>query len=203
VVCSKDSDCGTGDLCGPATSRTVIAKRAISKLVMDNYPLVNFGLMTFWQDNYYPYYKVTSSGSTNTETDFENRGPTAQGRLLHLEPPDESGGPSDTCTISGHQMTLRSTADSRYRVRTGRSSWTRYDVDYCGDSCNMPNNLGWGTYQGSYYQYQRTTQTTTSTLLVRDTYDGHDITVNGSNYTYYTPADQLLQRRRRSTYQRG
>jgi len=71
VVCSQDSDCGSGDLCGPATSRTVIAKRAISKLVMDNYPLVNFGLMTFWQDNYYPYYKVTSTGSTNTETDYE------------------------------------------------------------------------------------------------------------------------------------
>jgi len=84
-------------------------------------------------------------------------------------------------------MTLRATADSRYRVRTGHSAWTRYDVDYCGDSCNMPNNLGWGDYQGSYYQYDRTTQTTTSTLLVRDTYDGHDITVNGTNYTYYTP----------------
>jgi len=54
VVCSKDSDCGTGDLCGLPPPRTVIAKRAISKLVMDNYPLVNFGLMTFWQDNYYP-----------------------------------------------------------------------------------------------------------------------------------------------------
>jgi len=46
---------------------------------------------------------------------------------------------------------------------------------------------GLGDYQGSYYQYDRTTQTTTSTLLVRDTYDGHDITVNGTNYTYYTP----------------
>ena len=187
VVCSKDSDCGTGDLCGPATSRTVIAKRAISKLVMDNYPLVNFGLMTFWQDNYYPYYKVTSSGSTNTETDFETVDQLRKAGCYTWNRQTKVGGPSDTCTISGHQMTLRSTADSRYRVRTGRSSWTRYDVDYCGDSCNMPNNLGWGTYQGSYYQYQRTTQTTTSTLLVRDTYDGHDITVSGSNYTYYTP----------------
>jgi hypothetical protein len=84
-------------------------------------------------------------------------------------------------------MTLRATADSRYRVRKGWSSWDRYDVDYCGDSCNMPNSLGWGSYQGSYYQYDRTTQTTTSTLLVRNTYDGHDITVSGSNYTYYTP----------------
>jgi len=81
VVCSQDSDCGSGDLCGPATSRTVIAKRAISKLVMDNYPLVNFGLMTFWQDNYYPYYKVTAP-ARRTRNRLRDRGPTAQGRLL-------------------------------------------------------------------------------------------------------------------------
>jgi len=88
VVCSQDSDCGSGDLCGPATSRTVIAKRAISKLVMDNYPLVNFGLMTFWQDNYYPYYKVTSTGSTNTETDYETEDQLRKAGCYILEPPD-------------------------------------------------------------------------------------------------------------------
>jgi hypothetical protein len=187
VVCSKDSDCGSSDLCGPPTSRTVIAKRAISKLVMDNYPLVNFGLMTFWQDNYYPYYKVSSSGTTDTVTVYETENQLRKVGCYTWNRQTHIGGPSATCTMSGHQMTLRATADSRYRVRKGWSSWDRYDVDFCGDSCNMPNNLGWGSYQGSYYQYQRTTQTTTSTLLVRDTYDGHDITVNGNNYTYYTP----------------
>ena len=48
TVCSSDSSCPSGDLCGPATSRTVVAKRAISKVVMNNYDLVNFDLMTFW-----------------------------------------------------------------------------------------------------------------------------------------------------------
>jgi len=187
VVCAKDSDCGSGDLCGAATSRTVIAKRAISKVVMDNYPLVNFGLMTFWQDNYYPYYQVPSGGTTQTITMYQNEQQLRRLGCYTWNRQTHTGGPSATCTISGHQMTLQANADSRYRVRTGWSSCTRYDVDFCGDSCNMPNNLGWGTYQGSYYQYDRTIQPQTSTLLVRDTYDGHDITVNGINYTYYTP----------------
>jgi len=154
---------------------------------MDNYPLVNFGLMTFWQDNYYPYYKVSSSGTTDTITVYESENQLRRIGCYTWNRQTHIGGPSATCTISGHQMTLRATADSRYRVRKGWSSWDRYDVDFCGDSCNMPNNLGWGDYQGSYYQYDRTTQTASSTLLVRDTYDGHDITVNGNNYTYYAP----------------
>ncbi len=187
VVCSRDADCGSSDLCGPATSRTVVAKRAISKVVMNNYQLVNFGLMTFWQDNYYPYYRIASSGTTDTVTAYETEDQLRRAGCYTWNRQTHMGGPSATCVISHHQMTLRASADSRYRVRTNWHSWNRYDVDFCGDSCNMPNNLGWGDYQGSYYQYQRTTQTTTSTLLTRDTYDGHDITVNGVDYTYYTP----------------
>jgi hypothetical protein len=187
TVCSSDSSCPSGDLCGPATSRTVVAKRAISKVVMNNYDLVNFGLMTFWQDGYYPYYRVASSGSTDTVTVFENENQLRRAHCYTWNRQTHIGGPTATCTISGHTMTLRGSADSRYRVRKGWSSWNRYDVAYCGDSCEMPNNLGWGDYQGSYYQYDRATQPTTSTLLTRNTYDGQDITVNGVNYTYYTP----------------
>jgi hypothetical protein len=187
VVCSKDSDCANSDLCGPATSRTVVAKRAISKVVMNNYQIVNFGLMTFWQDNYYPYYRISSAGTSDTVTVYETEDQLRRAGCYTWNRQTHIGGPSATCTIAHRQMTLRATADSRYRVRTNWHSWNRYDVDFCGDSCNMPNNLGWGDYQGSYYQYQRTTQTTTSTLLTRDTYDGRDITVNGVDYTYYTP----------------
>ena len=187
LVCSSDSSCGSGDLCGPATSRTVVAKRAISKVVMDNYQLVNFGLMTFWQDGYYPYYQIPSGGSSETITVYEDEQQLRRAGCYSWNRQTHIGGPSATCRISGRDMTLRATADSRYRVRTGWRGWNRYDVDYCGDSCNMPNNLGWGDYQGSYYQYQRTTQAPTSTLLTRITYDGHEITVNGVNYTYYRP----------------
>jgi hypothetical protein len=187
VVCAKNADCGTGDLCGPATSRTVIAKRAISNVVMANYELVNFGLMTFWQDGYYPYYRVPSGGSTDTVTVFESENQLRRLGCYTWNRQTHTGGPTHTCTISGRTMTLRATADSRYRVRTNWFNWHRYDVDYCGDSCNMPNNLGWGTYQGSYYQYTRTTQPPSSTLLVREAYEGHEITVSGVNYKYYTP----------------
>ena len=187
VVCSRDSDCGSSDLCGPATSRTVVAKRAISKVVMNNYELVNFGLMTFWQDDYYPYYQVPSGGTTQTITVFETEEQLRRAGCYTWNRQTQIGGPSDTCMISGRQMTLRATGDSRYRVRTNWHSWNRYDVDFCGDSCDMPNHLGWGSYQGSYYLYQRSTQPPSTTLLVRDTYDGHDITVSGVNYTYYRP----------------
>ena len=187
LVCTRDSDCGSSDLCGPATSRTVIAKRAISKVVMENYPLVNFGLMTFYQDGYYPYYQIASGGSSETLTVFESEEQLRRAGCYTWNNHTHTGGPSDTCTLSGRTMTLRATADSRYRVRTGRFNLNRYDVDYCGDSCDMPNHLGMGTYLGSYYEYQRSTQPATTTLLERNTYDGHDITVGSLNYTYYKP----------------
>jgi len=188
VVCARDSDCGSTDTCGPATSRTVVAKRAISKVVMNNYDLVNFGLMTFWQNAYFPYYKVAAGGTTDTITVYEDEQQLHRAGCYTWNRQTHTGGPSATCTIGGRQLTLRATADSRYRVRTNWHSWSRYDVDFCGDSCNMPNNLGWGTYQGSYYQYQKNTQPPTTTLLTRATYDGDAITVSGNNYKYYTPA---------------
>lgn len=187
VVCGRDSDCGTGDLCGPATSRTVIAKRAISKVVMDNYPLVNFGLMTFYQDGYFPYYQTSSGSSSETITTFQSEEQLRRAGCYRWNRQTGTGGPSATCTIGGHVMTLRAVADSRYRVHSGRNDWNRYDVDYCGDSCDMPNHLGMGKYLGSYYEYQRYTQTQTQTLLERASYEGQQITVSGNTYSYYTP----------------
>jgi hypothetical protein len=187
IVCSRDSDCGSSDLCGPATSRTVIAKRAISKVVMDNYGLVNFGLMTFYQDGYFPYYQSSNGSSSETITTFESEEQLRRAGCYTWNQQTRRGGPSATCTISGRLMTLRANADSRYRVHSGRNDWNRYDVDYCGDSCDMPNHLGMGRYLGSYYEYQRYTQTQTQTLLEQAAYNGHEITVNGNNYSYYKP----------------
>jgi len=186
MVCSRNADCGDSDTCGPATSRAVIVKRAISRLVMNNYDAINFGLMTFWQDGYFPYYQVTGGAAIETLTAFEDESQLRRAGCFTWNDEDASG-PSATCTISGHQMTLRATADSRYRVANNWHSCDQYDADFCGDACDVPNHLGRGVYQGSYYLYQRATQVLTSTLLVRDTYDGHDITVNGANYTYYRP----------------
>jgi hypothetical protein len=73
TVCAKDNDCSAaGDSCGPATSRAVIAKRAINSVVTNNYDVVNFGFMTFWQDGYYPYYQAVSGGTTGTITEFQS-----------------------------------------------------------------------------------------------------------------------------------
>jgi hypothetical protein len=189
LVCTQDSDCGSGDTCGPATSRAVVAKRAISRVVMDNYSMVNFGFMTFWQDNYYPYYQIPGGGSTQVITVFETEQQLRRAGCYTWKQQTKTGGPSATCTIGGRTMTLRGTADSRYRVR-GNGWWfayNRYDTDYCGQSCNMPNNLGMGTYQGSYYTYTKTNPASQGSLLIRNFYEGHDITVAGNAYTYYTP----------------
>jgi len=69
TICTKDADCPSGDTCGPATSRVVIAKRVLADMVSNNAQLVNFGLMTFYQKNYFPYYSLTGS-STSTQTTF-------------------------------------------------------------------------------------------------------------------------------------
>src|SRR4051812_37684385 len=62
--CRTNADCTAypGDTCGSATSRMVLAKRVISGIVSSYYSTVNFGLMTFYQDSYYPYYPI--SGAT-------------------------------------------------------------------------------------------------------------------------------------------
>jgi len=67
LKCSKDSDCSTaGDSCGPATSRVVIAKRVLSSIVTKNSNIANFGLMTFYQNKYFPYYKLTGAWTPAT-----------------------------------------------------------------------------------------------------------------------------------------
>ena len=64
TTCRRDGDCTTiGDACGPATSRATIAKRAIGAVVNANHQMLNFGLMTFYQDGYFPYF-LNTSGST-------------------------------------------------------------------------------------------------------------------------------------------
>lgn len=188
TVCKKDSDCSTsGDSCGPATSRAIIAKRAIANVVASSSSMVNFGLMTFWQGDYFPYYKSTT-GSGGTVTQFY-----PEHRLLGAHCLDKNGhggaigaGPSQSCRLDGITMQLRSAADSRYRVRVGWGTWVDVDADWCGDWCNLPGALGFGNYQGSYYQYTAP-GTNSTTLLVQPTYTGKYITVNGNNYSYYQP----------------
>jgi hypothetical protein len=182
TVCRNNVDCKTaGDACGPATSRAVIAKRAISSVVQNNYKLLNFGLMTFYQDGYFPYF-LNTSGNTGVITLYESLDKLTSARCL-----DHHWGPAHSCRINGNNMTLRDSPNSRYRVRTNEDTWIDVDADYCGRTCNLPGDLGFGYYEGSYYQYTAKTGGNSTTMSEQPTYTGQDITLSGQGYSYYQP----------------
>jgi hypothetical protein len=182
TVCKKDSDCATaGDACGPATSRAVVAKRAVTAVVNNNYKLLNFGLMTFYQSGYFPYY-LNTSGSTGVITLFETLDKLASSHCW-----DNHTGPTQTCNINGVTMTLRDSPNSRYRVRSDWQTWIEMDNDWCGHTCDMPGALGLGSFEGAYYQYTGSIGGNSTTMITQSTYGGHDITVGAKNYSYYQP----------------
>ena len=47
----------------------MIAKRVLASIVANNSSLVNFGLMTFYQGNYFPYFSLSGT-TTSTQTTF-------------------------------------------------------------------------------------------------------------------------------------
>jgi hypothetical protein len=150
--CRVDADCPTaGDTCGAASSRMVVAKRVVSNIVSSYYSTVNFGLMTFYQDNYYPYYPVTGTITNTTITRFLDKD-----ELKALDCWTKSAGPSATCTINGQTFTRRSSLDSKYRVKTGAQTYNYVDNNWCGTGaswCTLPSSQGTGFYVGSYYTY--------------------------------------------------
>ena len=174
--CSKDSDCVTGDTCGPATSRFVIAKRVLSSIAANNSSLVNFGLMTFYQGSYFPYFSLSGT-STSTQTTF------IQGnRLNQYNCYDDNAGPSNSCVINGVTYTLRGSLNSSYRIRgTGGNT---VDNNWCGSFCAV-SGYGTGNYRGSYYTYSVTSGTQSTTANVQSTYLGKNTTISGTNYRYY------------------
>ncbi len=182
TVCKKNSDCtAPGDLCGPATARDVIAKRAITSVVNNNYKVLNFGLMTFYQDGYFPYY-LNNSVSTGDVTVFEARDKLTAARCYNRRT-----GPAHSCRLNSTNMSLRGSPNSRYRVRTDQHTWVDVDADWCGYTCELPGDQGLGTFEGAYYDYTATSGGTSTTLREQPTYDGPTITVNGNNYSYYKP----------------
>ena len=176
IKCTMDSDCTTaGDSCGPASSRIVIAKRVLSNIVTKNANIANFGLMTFYQGGYFPYYQL-SGASTKTVTTF-----LTQGRLQNSGCFDLSNGPAASCTIDSVVYTLTGASNSLYQIGgTGQQVGT----NWCGQFCAIPNT-GTGTYQGSYFSYTDTTGTMTSTKSTQSTYQGKSITLSSQPYRYY------------------
>ncbi|HET6282931.1 MAG TPA: PilC/PilY family type IV pilus protein [Polyangia bacterium] len=177
IKCDQDSDCTTaGDSCGPATSRVVIAKRVLSDIVSKNANIANFGLMTFYQKNYFPYFSL-SGVSTKTVSTF-----LSHGRLQGKKCFDKDTGPTAKCTIDGVEYTLTGSGNSTYRVRG--SGGQDVDTNWCGFFCPI-GGKGTGNYRGSTYTYSVQVGTTSTTKSVQASYLGKTTTISGVPYRYY------------------
>lgn len=180
TVCNNDGDCPTGDTCGPASSRMMIAKQAINTLVSTNYDTVNFGLMTFYQSGYFPYYPSGTSASQSTVTVFES-----YDKLVSQSCFDPAFGPAQYCTINGTTYTLQKLQNSVYSVPTGPGTSVTANQNYCGLTCDIKPNIGTGLYVGTYYFYTGVAANANGTASVQASYTGKNIQIGGANYTYY------------------
>ena len=177
LKCQKDSDCpASGDDCGPATSRIVIAKRVLADIINNNSGIVNFGFMTFYQGLYFPYYTQASTG-TQTATIFYSRG-RLDGRGCF----DQTTGPTQTCVVDGTTYTLVASTGSQYTIRGNGGQLVT--ANWCGMTCNIAG-LGTGSYQGSTYSTTLKTGTVSGGAIVKPTYTGKQITASGTDFRYY------------------
>jgi hypothetical protein len=179
TVCGSNKDCATGDTCGPATSRMVIAKRAINTVMNSSYEMVNFGLMTFYQGGYYPYYEMVGT-TTGTVTEF-----VTKERLLQVDPVcwGSAWGATPTCTLSGRSMKLRLMQNSRYIVNTG-TAFVEVEDNWCGDTCDI-KGVGPGIYVGSFYQYDGVQGGNATSSQVLTSYQGKKTPIGGKDFYYY------------------
>jgi hypothetical protein len=187
--CRTDADCSAlnaGDTCVGASSRLVIAKRVLSNIVSTYYTKVNFGLMTFYQTNYFPYYKVSGSVTYNTLNRFFGKD-----QLAALGCWTKTAGPSASCTVDTQVYTLKASANSVYRLTTSGGVYSDLDSSWCG-SLWCPVSGGTGYYQGSYFTYQDPVASLASlTPSIQSTYQGPVITISGSNYVYWNPPIEM------------
>jgi Tfp pilus tip-associated adhesin PilY1 len=191
--CKVDSDCTAvaGDTCGPASSRLVVEKRVVANIVSQFYTTVNFGLMTFYQTNYYPYFPVSGAITNTTVARFASKDELAAQSCW-----TKTTGPSATCSINGQTYTKSAGLNSSYRVKTGGKTFTDVDANWCGTATTTgvwcPVTGGTGYYRGSYYTYSNPTATLSSTTpLIRTSYQGQTITVSGTNYVYWNPPMEM------------
>jgi hypothetical protein len=179
-TCVLDSQCKiSGDVCVPATSRAVMAKRALSSVLYRNKDLVNFGMMTFTQSGYFPYYPASSLITVN-QTDL-----LRNDFLVHVGCMGAT--PAATCVSGGRTYSLVASNNSRYRVHSAADEYITVNQNFCGSTCNTSQGLG--IYEGSYYQFSVPSGTydPRATPIVKSTYQGKVLTQNGTNYVYFEP----------------
>ena len=182
--CRDDlSGCPAGDTCVPATSRLMMVKNAVRRVVLehayDDNAVVKIGHMHTYQAdktgntaNLFPYVKLdTAVGtSTRTEVKFLPRSELLKGTY-------SSGscflasGPTPTCTIDyggGGAVGTPAVAysilpsgsgyNSRYAVPTGDGkTYARQDANWCGTLCSLSilstSSQPNSLYEGSYYTF--------------------------------------------------
>lgn len=176
TLCASDADCPPGDTCGPPSSRAVVAKRALSRVIEDSSSIVNFGLMTFYQSQYFPYYR-TDNAVPSGDVVFITKG--------HLEGPCFSvkGGPTSTCEHQGAKHTLIAGPSSQYVVNNNGTK-IYHDMPWCGFFCEIPGK-GTGRYLGSYFIREGVTGVVSKTKKTMESYTGKTIKVGSEWYQYY------------------
>jgi hypothetical protein len=193
TMCTTDAHCLgiAGDSCGPASSRMVIAKRVLGRVVQEFRDSVNFGFMTFSQKNYFPYYEVLGGLTTTTQTRFLGR------VMLETASPScfsTSTGPAASCSINGVTYTRQAASNSRYRLNAGGYFFTA-DHSWgaepgCGVECAVPG-VGTGIYEGSYYTFPyATAASVSSSATTFGDYVGRTRVSGGSTYVYWDPPSE-------------
>jgi hypothetical protein len=172
TVCTKDADCEKGDVCGPPTSRAVIAKRSLRQVIQETAGAVNYGFMTFWQDGYFPYFTGAKVGGGGIKT-------------TKYYPRDEliAAGCYDGAVLksSCNLGTLRAASGARYYVPYADRPT---DQDFCGDVCAVKPGYRSGTFVGAYYETTATSYNGGNGGRYEHTaFEGR----TWNNMVYYTP----------------
>jgi len=155
-----------------------VAKRVLKKIIEENYNIANFGLMTFTQSGYFPYFAQSPDAVQESVTElFTRETLIAQGCYTG------SAQPTATCTINGITRTLRGGTNSQYFVRMDQSTTGFVDQNWCGELCAVGSDTG--QFVGAYYQYLAWVRGTPGVRNVQSTYQGKNITIGGQRYIYY------------------
>ena len=181
-------DCYQGVFCKqeefygePTSSRMATAKAVLTRLMLRYESLFNFGLGTFTQGGFFPYFRASNVRTETIPAYLDHA-------LLKVRNCFSGGSPATSCVHNHDTFTLRPTDNSRYRVFQGGDTYITVDQNYCGKFCSTPS--GTGAYQGSHYE--RNYQTADADFygtpdLIRPSYEGKVITVGGTDYVYFTP----------------
>jgi hypothetical protein len=177
--CADDGtgcDGTSGDACVPATSRLMMVKHAVRRVVLehayDDTAVVKLGQMHSFQGdqygnstNLFPYVKLATT-ATRTDVKFLPRSELLKGVTAGGQPCfSEAGGPSSACSIDYGgggavgtpivNYTLVGNNNSRYAVPKGDGkTYSRVDAAWGGTLLGVTG--GNGLYEGSYYTFSYT-----------------------------------------------